>query len=385
MAQTSSTNVSSLPGIVTDQPEIYESEPTLSDDTGINDLDTASEPTDEAIAVIEVPIKQAFSYFAERESEIAQFYVQRYGEYKISGVKSDESDIEKYHRLVAEVNELLNKFQAEKVAKLDKTELSAIRSLDHNSLTSNLEVLSRQLKAIEFAAEDGTLDPCRSGFTSIEKKLKSLSEDSGPKEDALVEPTSDKAQETTRMIKMSALERRLNLLESVLGLSETKTQTLFSITSSSSLIDSIDTLSSWLSLFHPDNVQKVKRELDFMTQRLEAIEERTSQEAGDLEPKFVARLDQLCELVTSTDKYRGMVPTIIHRLSAMEELQRKAAQVAVTVTHLEQIQSQILEGLDSNKQEISSLNKMFTKNMELIKEYSRDIDSRISNIRNKRS
>ena len=109
MAQGGTANPgTTLPGIVTDQPEIYESEPAPSDDTGVNDLEL-NEPTDEAVGLIEVPIRQAFSYFAERENEIAKFYVQRLGEYRISSNKpEEETDIERYHRLVSEVNQLLS-------------------------------------------------------------------------------------------------------------------------------------------------------------------------------------------------------------------------------------------------------------------------------------
>lgn len=378
MAQVGSTNCSSLPGIVTDQPEIYESEPVLSDDTGVNDLDLSQESSDEAIALIEVPIKQAFSYFAERESEIAQFYVQRHGEYKISGSVDEESDIEKYHRLVSEVNELSNKFNASKV---DNSEISAIKSINNKALTNNLGVLTRQLKALQFAAEDGSLNPTRAEFIDIESRLKNLTKrDESDTSEDIEDSVDKKMSDTARIVKFSALERRLSLLENVIGHSDSKAQTLYSLTNCQSLSEASDTLGSWLSLLYPENVQKIKREVDFLNQKLEAINERFSQDMNGLEPKAKARLDQLCDLITSTEKHRAMIPTILHRLNAMEELQQKAAQVAMTVSHLEQVQSQILESLQSNKEELDSLNKMFGKNMELIKEYSDNIDNKITDI-----
>lgn len=369
--------------IVTDQPEIYEYVPSPTEDIGVSDKDSLDEPADSAISLIEVPIKQAFSYFAERENEIAKFYVQRYGEYKISGAKSDEeSDIEKYHRLVSEVNELLNKFQAQNAEKLDKSELSAIKSLDHSALTNNLEVLSRQLKALEFAANDGSLNPTQSEFKIIESKLNKLSTEADDEDDKNFLPPSDKTSETAKLVRMSALERRLNMLENILGHSDPKAQTLFKATNCQSLIEAVNTLGSWLTLFHPESSQKIKKELAFLTQRFEAISDKSNQYLDSLEPKAKASLGQLCDLVTSTDNYRAMVPTIIHRLNSMEELQHRASQVAATVSYLEQAQSQILENLQSNKVEIESLNKMFAKNMELIKEYSNDIDVKISRICN---
>lgn len=378
MAQTSSSNPNSLPGIVTDQPEIFESEPALSDDTGVNDLDLINEPTDEAIALIEVPINQAFSYFAERENEIAKFYVQRHGEYKISGDKpEEETDIEKYHRLVSEVTELLNKFQSNNASKLKKGETS----LTNTALTNNLEILSKQLKALEFAANEGSLDQTQSEFINIKSKLDKLKGKANTDDDIDL-PSRSTVDETARLIRMGALEKRLNLLETLLGQNENKTQSLLKTVNCDSLIEVAETLSSWLSLFKPDSLQKVSRELDYLTQKLEKIdEESNNQGENKIDPQAKAKLDHLYGLVVATDKYRAMVPTIIHRLNAMEELQQKAAQVTFTVNHLEQVQSQIVESLQSNKDELASLTEMFTKNMDLIKEFSKDIDSRITAIR----
>lgn len=363
MAQASSSNLNSLPGIVTDQPEIFESEPALSDDTGVNDLDSIS---DEAVALIEIPIKQAFNYFAERENEIAKFYVQRHGEYKISGGKPDEeTDVEKYHRLVSEVNQLLNKFQTNKV----NEEKDDGMSITNSALTKNLEVLSRQLKALEFAAEDGSLDHTISGYLNIKSKLNELKERVSIDKDEDATTVSD----NTAKWRMGALEKRLNSLETHLG-SDEKMKTLLKTTRCENLTDAVATIGSWLSLFKADTLQRVNNELDFLTQRLEKMK---GQEVKPLD----SRLDRLYDLVTSTDKHRALVPTIMHRLNAMEELQQKTAQVTTTVHHLEQTQAQIVDNLQSNKSELSSLTEMFAKNIDLIKEFSKDIDSRITAIR----
>lgn len=382
MAQPSSSNPNSLPGIVTDQPEIFESEPALSDDTGVNDLDLINDTTDEAIALIEVPIKQAFSYFAERENEIAQFYVQRHGEYKIKGDKLDEeTDLEKYHRLVIEVNQLLNKFQTDK---LNKSELSAVGSLDSNALINNLEILSRQLKALEFAAEEGSLDPVHSEFHGIKDASNQEREKSVQEEQQIELRGTSNSDETARLIRMSALERRLNLLESFIGHSDSKTQALFKVTRSDSLTEVAETLGSWLSLFKPDSIQRISRELDYLSQRLEKIKEEVNDsEEHKLDPQSKTKLDQLCNLVTATDKYRAMVPTIIHRLNTMEELQGKARQVAETVRWLDLKQSEIISNLQMNKEELDMLPRNFNENTELLKKLASDIESRITALRNK--
>lgn len=373
----SSSNPNSLPGIVTDQPEIFESEP-LSDDTGINDLDLINETSDDAIALIEVPIKQAFSYFAERENEIAKFYVQRHGEYKIVGDKvEDETDIEKYHRLVSEVTELLNKFQADRESKKSKGDTC----LSGGALTNNLEILSRQLKALEFAAEDGTLNPTESEFTNIKSKLNKLLEnvDKEPKEGALTQK-EPKVDDPSRLIRMAALEKRLSTIESLLG-NEVNTKLVLEATNCSNLTDATDTLSSWLSLFKPDSMQRVVRELDCLEKRMKELSNQPNNNENTLDAQSRAKLDHLYNLVTATDKYRTMIPTIIHRLNTMEELQQKSSQITTTLNHLEQIQAQIVDSLQSNKVELNSLTNMFTKNVDLIKEFSKDIDVRIANIR----
>lgn len=368
MAQASS----SLPGIVTDQPEIFEHEPALSDDTGVNDLDLNTEPADEAISVVEVPIKQAFSYFAERENEIAKFYVQRYGEYKISGSNKpeEETDIEKYHRLVSEVNELLNKFQT---SKRDKSELDEGVSLGSSALANNLDILAKQLKALEFAANDGSLEPTQSGLLGVKSRLEKLNDKLLVESD---EKSSDPIDDTGKLMRMSALERRLNLLETVLGHNEAKEQEIFKMTNCESLVDAADTLGTWLSLFKPESVQRVSREIDILTQRLEGVSEQASKVDN-------TKLEQLYNMLTATDKYRAMVPTIIHRLNSMEELQQRSAQISTTLCHLEQVQAEIVQNMQANKEDVGDLKVRFEENLKILGDISKDIDARIASIRDR--
>lgn len=384
MAQLSSPDPVPLPGIVTDQPEIFESEPALSDDTGVNDLYLINEPTDEAISTIDVPMRDAFSFFAKNEEQIfKKFYVQNYGEYKIAPSKpEEETDYERYNRLVAEVNGLLGKFQDDKVV---RSELIASCSLPTKELTSNLEVLSHQLKALELAAEEGAFSPSQLAFNESKSKLEQLNSDVTRNQD----DTGDKSRpilsnDASRDIKMRALERRLNVLETLVGHSETQEQNLLKTTKCESLIEVADTLSSWLSFFKPDAIERTNRELGYLTQRLEKINsEQSASDENKLDSQAKVKLNQLCSLVTATDKHRTMVPTIIHRLNAMEELQQKAAKVVTTMNHLEQVQSQIVDSLQWNKDDLTKLNKMFSTNLDHIKAVSSDIDSRIAAIRNK--
>lgn len=384
MAQGSSSNPNNLPGIVTDQPEIYESEQANNDDTGFNDLDLLNDRRDEAITLIEVPTRQAFAYFAERENEIAQFYVQRHGEYKLSSrEQAEETNIEKYHRLVSEVNQLLNEFRNER----DGNSESKSMSIKTDALTGNLEMLSRQLKALEFAAEDGSLNPSQAGFLDIKSKLDQLQEKVSQVDHDGANPNyeSEITGETSKLIRISALERRLNSMESLIGQDNERLQSLFKATKCDNLMDATDTLGSWLSLFQQDNLQRVNGEIDYLCKRLEKLVEQTTitphEQSKQLDAQAKGKLEQLYSLVTTTDKHRAMVPTILHRLNAIEELQLKAAHVTATVDHLEQVQSQIVDSLQSNKGELTSLTEMFSKNIDLMKQFSKDIDARIASIK----
>lgn len=391
MAQLSSSNPNSLPGIVTDQDELYEYDPkkeNLSDDTGINVFDlNGDEPANEEICTSDIPIEVAADIFRKREHEIfAKFFVQNQGEYKLTPSKvEEESDYEKYNRLVIEVNELLNKFHTDKLARSELETESG--NLSSKNITHNLNVLAKQLKALELAAEDGSINPTQAGFLVTKSKLDSFKDDlMNDKDD--VKPAGKGIgcvmSETAQLIKMGALEKRLNMLERVLGHNEEKEQNLLRTTNCASLTDVADTLSSWLSLFKPDTVQKINRELDYLTQRLEKINSDTQnsdEESKKLDPHTKARLDQLCKLVISTDDHRAKVPTIVHRLNSMEELQKKSAQVVTSVNYLEQAQAQIVDNLQWNKDELKRLNEMFATNLSHIKEVSSDIDARIAAIR----
>lgn len=384
MAQVSSSNPDSLPGIVTDQPEIFEYEPPPSDDTGVSDLDLINQPTDEAISIIDIPMKEAFSFFSKNEQQIfKKFYVKNHGEFEIGPSKpEDETDDERYNRLVVEVNDLLNKFQTDKAT---RSELVASCSLPSKELTNNLEVLSQQLKALEFAAQDGSINLTQAGFIETKNKLQKLklSENDTDDDQNVNNIRSSINSEMANDIKMKALEKRINMLENILGYNEEKEQNLLKTTKCDSLIDAADTLSSWLSLFKSDSIQRVNREISYLTQRLEAVETEQTAEENKLDPQAKSKLDQLYSLVTASDKHRAIVPTIIHRLTAMEELQQKAAQVVTTVNYIEQVQEQIVDNLQWNKDELIRLNEMFSTNLEHIKAVSNDIDKRIAAVRKK--
>lgn len=339
MAQVSqSVVVKCLPGIVTDQPEIFESIPSPTDETSaaiVTDdvIDVNNELLDGTFDLKEIPIKDAFAFFAEREQLIAQFFIQRCGEYKIKSDKPDEeTDIEKYYRLVSEVTELLNKFKSNKNDQLlDDVNSEKAGALNNTKIVHNLEHLSNQLKVLDFAAHDGSLNKSQSELIDIKSRLENISEPA--REDVAAtqqhinlqsDPKSQLLDDTSKLIRMSALERRINQLEKLLGNNTDSERALLERTKCDNLYEAAERLSSWLSHFKGGNFDKVNKELDYLSRKLDTIQEKQKTADGvQLDPNTKATLDQLCNMVTATDKHRTMVPTIIHRLNTMEELQHK--------------------------------------------------------------
>lgn len=377
-----------LPGIVNDQPEIFESIPSPIEDDSHIELDS-NEPAgtllDGAFDLNEIPIKDAFSFFAEREQQIAQFFIQRHGEYKIKADKTDEeTDIEKYFRLVSEVTELLDKFKWRRNKKLDEVDEANVNSLSSTKIVQNLDQLSSQLKILEFAANDGSLNQSQAGLDNIKSKLDDLpSKIRSIQEPANIDlKTNATINDPSLNIKLSALERKITLLEKLVGQNSDSERLLFERTKCESLLGSAETLCSWLSLFRVGNFEKVDNELDYLSRKLDTIiEKQANDNEVQIDQQTRTALDSLCKMVTATDSYRAMVPTIIHRLNIMEELQQRAAQVVTAVDHLEDVQSKIEDSIKSNESELSSLKDMFAKNIELMKEFSADIDAKISSIK----
>lgn len=87
------------------------------------------------------------------------------------------------------------------------------------------------------------------------------------------------------------------------------------------LIDVAETLAYWQAMFKSDGVQRFSRELDKPNQQFDKINDQASNSDDKLNPHAKARLERSCNLATTIDKNRAMVPTIIHRLKAMKELQ----------------------------------------------------------------
>lgn len=193
-------------------------------------------------------------------------------------------------------------------------------SLSNAEIVSNLEVLSSQLKAldIDLSAPENSILRGNGEFDKIESRLKSAN---FGKEHEKTSTTPKTGESSNQALKIAALEQRIRQLESVLGPDDNKEKSLFKLTRAENLTDAVEVVSSWVSLFKPTYIERVSREVNYLVQKLEKIDEAPVEANVDSQKK--AKIDNLCDMVTSTDRYRALVPNIMQRMLALEEVQKK--------------------------------------------------------------
>ncbi|KAG9510380.1 Dynactin subunit 2 [Fragariocoptes setiger] len=353
---------------VIDQPEVYE--------TGLVDQHYQLQhlETDEnssAVETINVNVKQAYSHFAQRENKVAEFYVQHHGHWKIAPAGADdETDLEKYHRLTSEVNDLVSKIAKKTKSNGPFTEES---SLSLTMIASNLEVLSSQLNEMTIAADDSADAQIVTSMGDIVSRFEKFDQTTS----SGVDDHSKHSQSTRQLVKLNRIEQRIKSLEDIVGLDEQKMRSLKVLTLGENLTEATESLSSHLQYLKPERFARVHNDLDILIKKLERVEEKFK---ADPSEKNRAEIDQLCDMVTLTDKYRALVPTLMNRLKFVESTHQKAAEMASTITHLESVQDQISHSVKSNEKELKTLKEVFSTNIEIIKGLSTDISTRISAI-----
>ncbi|XP_066973011.1 dynactin subunit 2 isoform X2 [Macrobrachium rosenbergii] len=399
-----------LPGIVYDQPDVYET-----CDLPESDQDYISGETGEtsnSIEVLHISSSDAHSHFKGKtlDSTYVDFsdrishsrrrgYDARRMEWELAGEGEEETVMQKYQRLKCEVQQLLDDVDAVKgsVPCGDGSASSVELAKQVESLQSTLTDLK-----LEETLGSEVVSSISQPQIALQKKLVTLLE--GFKKTGLVsEKKSDKSGASTgsggseaaityelyyapeharlnQLANVAALEKRIDHLESIIGNNPDKLSSLSAWTNHKSVLGAVQVLSSRLALLEPTHLDHIEGRLHAVHTRMNSISEKKSAiEEADKQSKVT----ELYELVKKTESLCSAVPEVVDRLVSLETLHDQAIQFSGSIKQLDVAQTRLTALLQSNSDHLSSVQAKFAHNLEVIQNNITNLDNRIQTLQKK--
>ncbi|KAI1284823.1 Dynactin subunit 2 [Halotydeus destructor] len=397
MSSNAASKYANLPGIALDQPDIYETND-LPEADQKNYRPVASDPDPvDPVDVLKVAPTEAFKVFDGhvidgskvdfRNIGSGKGY-QSWGEWEIEGNASKENEtlMQKYHRVQAELEELLETFGRLKQNNPEKNQSNSLSGdLTINKATSHLESLSDQLKALN-VEQWVEHDIIVAAQPSLDKLSKSLSIPSTEKTDANALPAGKgdgsityelvcraDSSRAADLAQMNALEQKLTKLENLIGMDDKKLSFLTNMTNDKTITEAVNLLSSKVSQLDAGHLEQIDGRLTSVLQKLHQLSKSKVSEDIDRQNK----LDQLHELLVKSDQQRATLPAIVSRLNSMAEVQEQASQFASALSYMESLQAEISESLKNNQSDLELVKETFDQNMDYLKQTLAEYDKRI--------
>ncbi|XP_054159421.1 dynactin subunit 2-A-like isoform X2 [Oppia nitens] len=323
-----------LPFVAIGEKDVFETDEMPEVDQSMT---TRGEPIfDASIDVISCGTLEAFKRFNDATKSELQF--QR---------DTNESVLEKYNRLIDEIKELTD------CASKDTNDSS-------KELLTKVDKLSEQLNDLQILRFDNT-STLKEVFESVDKSSTDKSEttksDDNSKGDGqlsyklMIRSEKSSLSESSRV---NALEQRIKRIET--------------------LLDAVQELSAKVSQFDQNSLERVDSRLHMITDKLSQIAER-KQQFEDLEKN--SKINELFDMIEKTEKSRATLPTVLQRLESLNELQEQALQFSSALSYLDSLQTQVVDSMKTNENELKVLKESLEKNVESVKQILFDFDKRL--------
>lgn len=349
-----------LPGIATDQPDVYE--------TG-SDLPEADQQPyqrsrgipvekDSTVETIDVAPVDAYKRFesATLSSKNVDFRdsfpnVQRgyqtWGDWELAarGSKDEETPLQKYHRLQAEFQELQESLKPLINKDLSKTENSLTGDLTLGKMIGSLDQLSSQLNSLnvnEYLESDILSRPESVTFANIQKEVEKMSQEDPVASDKKTPPKSlpqpvvtyelmcrPETSRSSNVMLYKKLEQKLSNLEKLVGVE--KSSCLTSITNDMTVCEAVRVLTKRVSQLDSNQLEQVDGRLTSLISKLNSVTEKKTQ-LDQMENE--SRLIHLMELIKSTEDQRAAIPAIAARLNSLAAIEQQGIITIPTFYHL---------------------------------------------------
>nr|BAN21010.1 probable dynactin subunit 2 [Riptortus pedestris] len=384
-----------LSGIAYDQPDVYETTDLPEADQFHGDLDTEQFPEeDDSIEHLNISAREAFSKFKGKvlSAENIDFsdrlsrkprtgYHVRSGEWELVGSGEQESPLQRYQRLKCEMKELLEEISALKED--DAKEMSKGNVVVHvENMLRELETLKLE-KYLGPAVVSKLSDPQGVQIKKLLLSLERLS--SGPAGGDSASTTSVSQTSPTDIryeVKSNPSQTALNNAARVADLEArvAKLQALVSASPSTikrlggsgdkSLAETTHWIAGKVAMLQPGQVEVAETRITSLLGKLDQLAERSAAITGSTDQDN--KISELYELVKTTEEMSLVIPAVLDRMLALEDLHKQGNDFSKSVSELESMQKVLASNYESYKELIKRLEENFASNMKTLKE---DIDN----------
>jgi len=372
-----------LPFIVSDQPDVYETEGNKSETSDYYE----EEPENENIERFQLdPFKYYKSFQAKTISDAPVDFsdsISRKGQRRgfdlrsteytaeLGGFGEKESPLERCNRLQAEINDFINEMTVlqgdSSIPKEDKEEYEAITNIVDSS-KKLLEGLRQEL-VLGKEATPKTADA----------EIKNLIKDvEGYKTGAAASIRNLTENDLARTTRIAELEHRLYELESVIGAKPDKLSRLASSLGTTNLLEAVQQISTKAAMLQPSQLDIIEGRLTTIAAKMDAINEKASGTAQD--PAREQKIAELYELAKATEPVVPILPDLLQRMQALEALHKYAANFTKLFAELETTQTNILNGVSNNKALLDGVQEAFAVNLESINEQVKRLEERVQKV-----
>lgn len=294
-----------------------------------------------------------------------------------------ESPLQRFKRLEIELSSLKNdlvemdQFASEEDKKqlidFDPINLSKqVEELQSKVKTLHLETIGAKVD-INKLNNKAKKDLLHDSMNALKKDLAIREKTDGQKgdESSIVFKlfTDLEANDLARANKVSELNQRLANLEIVFGagnaaVNERQISKLCNNIENKSILGLIESLSSKMNLIEKQSLEQTESRLQAVSSRVNQLNEKKSL-VDDQE-----KLNRVNELYTMVSKWKDMsalVPSVVDRLSALNDVHQKAFEFPAILSRLNAEQDSIKQNLNTSTDVLKDLEKNFEANMASIK------------------
>uniref|UniRef100_A0AAY4EY08 Dynactin subunit 2 n=1 Tax=Denticeps clupeoides TaxID=299321 RepID=A0AAY4EY08_9TELE len=398
-----------LPGIATNEPDIYETSDLPEDDQAQFESVSDEELCSDSVERIVVNPNAAYDKFKDkRVSAKGLDFSDRItknrrvgyecGEFEIlaEGCGLKETPQQKYQRLLNEVQEL-----TQEVANIQVNvkESSAEERLTPAALAQQAAQLKQQLVSahldsllgpqanISLSDPDGAL--AQRLLTQLEAARAGRSGGGGGGDgkaagrkgpDGMILYELHCRPEQERFVssaKLTELEKRLAELETSIGSGSSKQGPLSTGVQGSSLMDSMELLQARVNALDSATLDQVEARLQSVLGKMNEIAKHKSA-IEDAETQN--KVSQLYDVVQKWDAMATCLPQVVQRLIAVKELHEQAMQFSQLLTHLDTTQQMISNSLKDNSTLLTQVQQTMKENLKAVEENFTALDQRVKKI-----
>ncbi|XP_076800584.1 dynactin subunit 2-like [Clavelina lepadiformis] len=373
-----------LPGIDTESKDVYESGDLPEEDqhAAVEELNSTS--------VELVSSEGAFEKFSGKYvSGFGKDFSGRIQSSKVTGYDANQGGL----AALGEKETVLQKFNRLKIEVADLVQ--EVKGISDSTKTGNSPAdLVNQIESLQMQLADSSIanlnkEPVEA-TANVEKlmaQLKLPSEKTakitgGQKSDGTgtyqlyLKP--DQAQQ--KKLQVAELEQRLARLEKVLGSGTDKLNILVSHSKDKTLKEAVREIETKLSLFDSEQLPQVDSRLQAILNKVNEIN-KAHKGSGDQASEVNQKISELYDLSRQWEGVRAALPQLIERLRALDTLHAKASDFSSTLTHLENMQTQITSRLHTSNSTQKDLEEMFSNNIATIEANITQLNKRMADLK----